>query len=42
MDTDDIVWPEHEGYGRQEEGVYNILLLGEEAIGSGTSRVEQT
>lgn len=38
VDTDDIVWPEHEGYGRQEEGVYNILLLGEEAIGSGTSR----
>ncbi len=38
IDPDTIVWPEHPGYGRQEEGVYNILLLGEEAIGSGTAR----
>lgn len=38
IDPDVIVWPEHTGYGRREEGVYNILLLGEEAIGSGTSR----
>ena len=38
----EIIWPEHkeEGIpeGRQEEGVYNILLLGEEAIDSGTAR----
>ncbi len=33
-----IIWSDHPGEGRQEEGVYNILLLGEEAIGSGTSR----
>lgn len=38
VDVETIVWPEHSGYGRQEEGVYNILLLGEEAIDSGTSR----
>ena len=38
IDPDTIVWPEHPGDGRQEEGVYNILLLGEEAIGSGNSR----
>lgn len=38
MDPEEIVWPDHPGYGRQEEGVYNILLLGEEAIGSGSSR----
>ncbi|HPU63004.1 MAG TPA: LCP family protein [Mobilitalea sp.] len=38
IDPDTIVWPEHPGYGRQEEGVYNILLLGEEAIGSGSAR----
>ena len=38
IDPDTIVWPEHPGFGRREEGVYNILLLGEEAIGSGTSR----
>lgn len=38
IDPETIVWPEHPGYGRQEEGVYNILLLGEEAIGSGNSR----
>jgi len=37
-DLSQIVWPSHPGNGRQEEGVYNILLLGEEAIGSGTSR----
>lgn len=38
IDPDTIVWPDHPGYGRQEEGVYNILLLGEEAIGSGNAR----
>ncbi len=38
IDPNTINWPEHPGYGRQEEGVYNILLLGEEAIGSGSSR----
>ncbi len=38
VDTDTIIWPDHPGYGRHEEGVYNILLLGEEAIDSGTSR----
>jgi len=37
-DLSQIVWPNHPGNGRQEEGVYNILLLGEEAIGSGSSR----
>lgn len=38
IDPNTIVWPDHPGYGRQEEGVYNILLLGEEAIESGSSR----
>lgn len=38
VDPDTIEWPNHTGYGRREEGVYNILLLGEEAIESGTSR----
>lgn len=38
IDPDTIVWPEHPGEGRQEDGVYNILLLGEEAIGSGNAR----
>lgn len=38
LDPSTIVWPAHPGEGRQEEGVYNILLLGEEAIGSGTGR----
>lgn len=38
IDPNEIVWPDHPGYGRQEEGVYNILLLGEEAIESGTAR----
>ncbi len=38
IDPDTIIWPEHPGYGRQEEGVYNILLLGEEAIESGSAR----
>lgn len=37
-DQNKIVWPDHPGDGRHEDGVYNILLLGEEAIGSGTSR----
>lgn len=38
IDPSTIVWPEHPGFGRKEEGVYNILLLGEEAIDSGNSR----
>lgn len=38
IDPNTIVWPSHPGEGRKEEGVYNILLLGEEAIGSGTAR----
>jgi polyisoprenyl-teichoic acid--peptidoglycan teichoic acid transferase len=38
IDPSTIVWPDHPGYGRQEEGVYNILLLGEEAINMGDSR----
>lgn len=38
VDPKQIVWPEHPGRGRHEEGVYNILLLGEEAIGSGGAR----
>ncbi|NLP35009.1 MAG: LCP family protein [Clostridiales bacterium] len=38
MDPNQIIWPGDNGEGRREEGVYNILLLGEEAIGSGTSR----
>ncbi len=38
IDPNTIVWPAHPGEGRQEKGVYNILLLGEEAIGSGTAR----
>lgn len=38
IDPDTIEWPEHPGDGRHEDGVYNILLLGEEAIGSGNAR----
>jgi len=38
IDPATIVWPQHSGAGRQEAGVYNILLLGEEAIGSGNAR----
>lgn len=38
IDPSTIVWPNFTGMGRQEEGVYNILLLGEEAIGSGDAR----
>ena len=38
IDVSTIVWPNHLGEGRKEEGVYNILLLGEEAIGSGSGR----
>lgn len=38
IDPNTIVWPEHPGVGRKEEGVYNILLLGEEAIASGGAR----
>ncbi|MDF2542158.1 MAG: hypothetical protein K0S47_1876 [Herbinix sp.] len=35
---EEIVWAEHSGEGRHEDGVYNILLLGEEAIASGGAR----
>ncbi|HHU74844.1 MAG TPA: LCP family protein [Clostridiales bacterium] len=38
IDENTIVWPDHPGEGRREEGVYNILLLGEEAIDSGSAR----
>ncbi|NLJ97116.1 MAG: hypothetical protein GX321_08160, partial [Clostridiales bacterium] len=38
IDPNEIVWPEHPGDGRRVEGVYNILLLGEEAIESGSAR----
>ncbi|MDF2844139.1 MAG: hypothetical protein K0R00_2565 [Herbinix sp.] len=38
IDVSTIVWPNHLGEGRKEEGVYNVLLLGEEAIGSGSGR----
>jgi LCP family protein required for cell wall assembly len=38
IDPSTIVWPDHPGQGKHEEGVYNILLLGEEAIGSGDGR----
>ena len=38
VDPVTIIWPTHPGEGRHEEGVYNILLLGEEAIGMGDSR----
>jgi LCP family protein required for cell wall assembly len=38
VDPNQIVWPQHPGNGRKEEGVYNILLMGEEAIGSGGNR----
>ncbi|NLZ83297.1 MAG: LCP family protein [Clostridiales bacterium] len=37
-DISKIAWPNNSGEGRKEEGVYNILLLGEEAIGSGSGR----
>ena len=37
-DISKIEWPNNYGAGRKEEGVYNILLLGEEAIGSGSGR----
>ncbi|MDF2907548.1 MAG: hypothetical protein K0R34_2869 [Herbinix sp.] len=38
IDPNTILWPDHPGAGKHEEGVYNILLLGEEAIGSGEGR----
>lgn len=38
IDPSTIVWPNVTDMGRQEDGVYNILLLGEEAIGSGDAR----
>ncbi len=38
IDPTMIVWQDHPGKGRHEEGVYNVLLLGEEAIGSGDAR----
>jgi hypothetical protein len=38
IDPSTLVWPNNSGEGRKEEGVYNILLLGEEAIGMGSGR----
>ncbi len=39
VDPDTIEWTSNtHGDGRHEEGVYNILVLGEEAIGSGSAR----
>jgi LCP family protein required for cell wall assembly len=38
IDPNTIIWPDHPGDGKHVEGVYNILLLGEEAIGSGDGR----
>lgn len=38
IDPNEIEWPNSTGYGRREEGVYNVLLLGEEAIESGSAR----
>jgi len=37
-DLSQVVWPDHPGEGRHEDYAYNILLLGEEAIGNGSSR----
>lgn len=34
VDPNTIIWPDHPGEGKHVEGVYNILLLGEEAIGT--------
>lgn len=34
IDPVDIKWPEHPGNGVHVDGIYNILLIGEEAIGS--------
>lgn len=38
IDSSKIKWPEHPGEGVHVDGVYNILLLGEEAIGMGDGR----
>lgn len=38
IDPNTIAWPNNTGEGRKEEGVFNILLLGEEAIGQGAGR----
>ncbi|WP_408632531.1 LCP family protein [Mobilitalea sibirica] len=38
IDPNTILWPELPGQGRHEDYAYNILLLGEEAIGSGSAR----
>ena len=38
VDPNTIIWPDHPGDGKHVDGVYNILLLGEEAIGSGQGR----
>ncbi len=38
VNTTTIPWPNTSGVGRHEEGVYNVLVLGEEAIGSGSAR----
>lgn len=34
IDPVQIKWPEHPGSGMHVDGIYNILLIGEEAIGS--------
>jgi len=38
IDTETIILPNYTGGGRKEEGVYNVLVLGEEAIGQGAGR----
>ena len=38
VDTENIIWPDVPGEGRKEEYAINVLLLGEEAIGSGSGR----
>lgn len=38
IDLKTVKLPNYEGEGRKEEGVYNILVLGEEAIGQGAGR----
>ncbi|HWT27473.1 MAG TPA: LCP family protein [Mobilitalea sp.] len=38
VDPSKIVWPQHPGNGMRVDGVYNILLLGEEAIDSNGAR----
>jgi polyisoprenyl-teichoic acid--peptidoglycan teichoic acid transferase len=38
IDPNTINWTDHPGDGKHVDGVYNILLLGEEAIGVGAGR----